>query len=848
MDPALAPSSDQISSPAHARFDRRVVLKAAAFLGLLATGQGRAAALGGDPDLEGATSETRGQNWFENDQLDAVGGASDGEPLTIATAFPITAVGAHWDSSGPDDAKVEIWLSMSGADFDGPWVLHVSHDTGDQDEANRHFTGLVCTEGSQFIRYRTVDGIGNPITLPDFALTYIDASNGPSMPALGGVESASLDGSRPPRVIPRWEWGANESYRFDDSGEWWFPAYRTVEHAIVHHSETSNVENPYQAIRSIQYYHAVTRGWHDIGYNYLVDRFGNVYEGRIGGRNVVGGHALEYAWGSSGICFMGNHSFADVSTAAQAGMVAIVAWATRFLDPLGRSYFKDIPNLPTICGHRDVISTSCPGDLAYDDLPQIRRLVSDTLAWTGSWPSVTLIIGDYVRTSSSVNLRSSQSTGASVVYTLGSGVTGTVYDGPVLAEGYSWYQIATDYGTGWAVDAFLDRSPPVNGWKEGRFYRDAVVENIDSVTLRSLPSTSASAIRSLPARTAMSILGGPEDANFNRWYKVRTPYGNGWVAARFLTWSNQSPPTTDPDPPTTGRFAIGDDVAVIDGPLNLRSSSSTSGTIVAQLRTGATGEVLAGPESGSGYIWYRLATGSGNGWVVQDYLGEATDPPRFSTGDRVSVSDGPLNVRSSAGTTNSIVTQVATGATGPVLAGPSSASGYTWFRVQFAAGTGWVVQDYLERESVTPSSGGFNFNDDTIVADGPLNMRSAPSASATVVTKLQTGDRCVIKDGPSNQGGYSWYQVSSNGRLGWVAGDFLAHGIRVGGFCTIFTGNGSLRLRSGAGTSFGVVTTVADGTSGSVLAGPTDNDGFTWWRVSTSRGTGWAAGAYLIPG
>lgn len=554
MPPATTPSTTSTADPLGRRFDRRVVMKAAALFGLLATGQDRVAAVGGDPDLSAPVPSTRGNDWFENDQLDAVGGASDGEPFTLATTFPITAVGAHWDQTGPDDAEVEIWLSVDGTDFGEPFRLLVSHDGGEQDRSGRHFTGLVCTQGSQFIRYLTLDAARNPITLPNFALTYIDASNGPDLPAVGGVEAASLDASRTPRIIPRWEWGANESYRFDDTGEWWFPSYRTVEHAIVHHSETSNVENPYQAIRSIQYYHAVTRGWHDIGYNYLVDRFGNVYEGRIGGRNVVGGHAFEYAWGSSGICFIGNHSFADVSSAAQAGMVAIVAWATRFLDPFGRSDFKSTPNLPTICGHRDVISTSCPGDLAYDDLPQIRRLVSDTLAWTGSWPSVSLIIGDYVRTSSSVNLRTSPSTGSSIIRALGSGVPGAVYDGPVLAEGYSWYQIATDFGTGWAADAFLDRSPPVSGWKDGRFSRDATVETVDSVTLRELPSTSAGAIRSLPTGTVMSILGGPEDANFNRWYKVRTPFGTGWVAARFLTWSNQSPPPTTPIRQLPGAF------------------------------------------------------------------------------------------------------------------------------------------------------------------------------------------------------------------------------------------------------------------------------------------------------
>ena len=98
-------------------------MKAAALFGLLATGQGSGGRVGGDPDLSAPVPSTRGNDWFENDQLDAVGGASDGEPFTLATTFPITAVGAHWDQTGPDDAEVEIWLSIDGTDFGEPFRL-----------------------------------------------------------------------------------------------------------------------------------------------------------------------------------------------------------------------------------------------------------------------------------------------------------------------------------------------------------------------------------------------------------------------------------------------------------------------------------------------------------------------------------------------------------------------------------------------------------------------------------------------------------------------------------------------------------------------------------------------------
>ncbi|CAN5625850.1 hypothetical protein BH23CHL4_BH23CHL4_09230 [soil metagenome] len=834
-----APETDQ-GTPG---FNRRVVLKAAAILAAMG-GAGNVNDLirsGANPAM--AQGESVGFDWYEAEQLGAVGAAALDGPVIIETSFPYTAAGAHWSGDAGGWPIVQLQISYDGSNWSEVFTLTASHDEGAQSPGDRHFTGLVCAEGASHIAYAVFDGDGNRVTVPGFALTYIDSSAGPDLAAVG---AANTDQGSPPRIITRSEWGANESYRFTESGEWWTLVYRSVRHAIVHHTETSNVENPTQAIRAVQYYHAVTRGWHDIGYNYLVDRFGNIYQGRAGGRNVVGGHAFDFAYGSSGISFVGNHNFAEVTSSALAGMVAIVAWAIRFQDPYSSSDFWGIPNLPTICGHRDVLNTSCPGDLAYDDLAQIRNLVSQTLAISPSGPVAGLVVGDYVVTNSDVNLRTSAGLTGSVIRLLSEGVHGVVHAGPVTANGSSWYQIATDYATGWSVADFLTRNPPTD-WKRGRFGRDQVVELNDSANLRRLPSINGLLIDLLPAGMSATILGGPEDADANRWYKASTLLGQGWIAARFLSPSDQSAP-----PPASSRFETGDRVIVDDGPVNIRTSSNTSSSIIASLSTGTTGTVLSGPSSGSGYTWYQLSTGSGSGWVADAFLAAApaSGAGKFEIGDSVYVSDGPLNLRSSAGTDATIVAQLSTGDTGTVTNGPSTASGYTWYRIQTAAGSGWAAQDFLSPGSDTPSpSGGeFNMNDDTVVADGPLNMRASASTSASIIAQLTDGARCVIKGGPVTAGGYTWYQVSSGGQIGWVAGEFLAHGPRVGGTVQVYTaGDGSLNLRSSASTSSSIVTSVSEGTTGTVLNGPESSGGYTWWRIQSPAGTGWAAGAFLIP-
>ncbi len=836
------PESDQGTR----RFNRRVVLKAAA---ILAGISGVSAAAPEDRALNSASaseSETIGFDWYEGEQLGPVGGAgASTEPMVFETQFPFTAIGAHWDGDAGDWPIVHVQFSYDGVSWSEVFILAASHDEGQPNRNGRRFTGLVCAEGARHIAYAVYDPDGNRVTVPGFALTYIDSSAGPDLDAVGGVGAASIDPSRPPRIITRSEWGANESYRFTESGEWWTLRYASVRHAIVHHTETSNVEQPLQAIRAVQYYHSVTRGWYDIGYNFLVDRFGNIYQGRVGGQDVVGGHAFAFANGSSGISFIGNHNFASVSSSALAGMVAIVAWAVRFRDPFGRSAFQGLASLPTICGHRDVLSTSCPGDLAYPQLATIRSLVSQTLANQPGGPAAGLVAGDFVVTNSGVNLRAQPGLGGAVILLLQAGVHGVVFGGPVLQDGYAWYQVATDYATGWAIANSLTIDPPVS-WKKGRFGRGARVSLNDSANLRRLPSINGALIRSLPAGTAAEILGGPEDADLNRWYKVSTSLGEGWVAARFLGAGGSSVPT----PPPSSTFSIGDTVVVADGPVNMRGSAATSAAILTQLSTGATGTVVDGPSTGSGYTWFRVNTGSLSGWVASNFLAMATVAGRFSAGDQVSVSSGPLNLRSTAGTTASIIAQLASGAAGSVLAGPTSASGYTWYRLQTSSGTGWVAQDFLSLATTSPTPSpttSFNISDDVVVASGPLNLRSAPGTSASVLAQLPQGARCVIRSGPQQASGYSWYQIQSGNQTGWVVAQFLAHGPRIGSTVTVFTGNGSLRIRSAAGLAGTIVATIPDGTTSTVLAGPQSLNGYTWWRIQSSAGTGWAAGAFLIP-
>jgi hypothetical protein len=198
----------------------------------------------------------------------------------------------------------------------------------------------------------------------------------------------SLAGS--PLVISRASWGASERIR---RGR---PDYAdAVRFAIVHHTAGSNFYTRAQAasiVRGIQRYHVLANGWDDIGYNFLVDKYGQVFEGRFGGvdRNVVGAHAQGFNTGSVGIALIGNYDATNVTPAARQALIRLLAWRldVAHVDPLSTLSWRSSGNprfpsgrmvtLRTVSGHRDTGFTTCPGSNLYGELPGIARAVAQT--------------------------------------------------------------------------------------------------------------------------------------------------------------------------------------------------------------------------------------------------------------------------------------------------------------------------------------------------------------------------------------------------------------------------------------------------------------------------------------
>jgi hypothetical protein len=193
----------------------------------------------------------------------------------------------------------------------------------------------------------------------------------------------------PPAIIYRPEWGADAVPPREP------PLYGAVQLAFVHHTVTANEYGPEDSagiVLGIARYHRDSNGWNDIGYNFLVDKYGQIFEGRAGGidQPVVGAQAQGWNSQSTGVSCIGTFS--------------TIAQTPEGLDALGRliGWKLSVHSVPTegaitvtsaggetnrypsgtpvtfqrISGHRDGNNTSCPGDALYAQLATIRSLAT----------------------------------------------------------------------------------------------------------------------------------------------------------------------------------------------------------------------------------------------------------------------------------------------------------------------------------------------------------------------------------------------------------------------------------------------------------------------------------------
>lgn len=324
-------------------------------------------------------------------------------PLRRIEGIAATMVGCTWAGEAPDHVRVRT------RGEDGTWSTWtdleqaVNPDTGDAATGTEPawFGGVYAVDvraardGADVTSELTAHIVTTAPRAQDAGLAPagVPGSTG-RVGSLGTIASTSggLIGPNAPTIISRAQWGADESLVGGTSGA------RELKAIVVHHTEgaaPSSPERSAELVRGILTYHAKTLGWADIGYNFLVDPFGQIFEARHGGldRHIAGAHARGFNTGTCGISVMGSYMSSPPSQAAMDAVSTLAAWKLLGAMRAGvneRQGFEvtvdnvNFPKgttvaLPRFFGHRDVNSTDCPGNAFYARLGTLRSSIQQKL-------------------------------------------------------------------------------------------------------------------------------------------------------------------------------------------------------------------------------------------------------------------------------------------------------------------------------------------------------------------------------------------------------------------------------------------------------------------------------------
>ena len=269
-----------------------------------------------------------------------------------------------------------------------------------RDEVSGDISGPAALSAPELTTASTTSAVSTTTALSESTVpAAVPATVPVSVPA--AAPAGTTANGLPVPVTTRAEWGANPSYMS------WDPDYEDAGHVVVHHTAGTNNYSAGQSasiVRGIYYYHAVTLDWGDIGYNFLIDKYGTVFEGRSGslaapaGRMSVGAHARGVNTGTMGLSMMGDYSSVSPSDAQlssvgkmagwflrRAGITDANGWAGLNVWTTERYQAGSTISMPRILGHRDVGYTSCPGNVGYSKLGTIRTIAQQQISGSGGW-------------------------------------------------------------------------------------------------------------------------------------------------------------------------------------------------------------------------------------------------------------------------------------------------------------------------------------------------------------------------------------------------------------------------------------------------------------------------------
>lgn len=381
--------------------NRRTLLKVGAVTPFAAAGVGALGmglALADDsPAPSGGDTAVVDRDLARTNTVETQGASENNPELNGAAAKHVAGYVTMAAATWPADIDAPDVVEFQGQDINtGDWGDWLSAELMTDIEENA--SEAVWVGPSSAVNVRAFrDGIDISEQLTAHLITTSESRSDVRLASSGSgsgitriLPATVTPGTGAPTFITREEWSAGtvNTSRLSYAKE--------LKAICIHHTGGSNTytaaQSP-QVVRGMFTYHTKTLGWADLGYNVVVDKYGQIFEGRAGGlhRNVAGAHARGFNTGSCGISVMGDYMDIPVPTAALNAIATVAAWklaSTFTQDVYGTETWTVTTSnvkrsgtfsMPHLFAHRDVNYTDCPGDTYYGQLPKLRSLVQQKL-------------------------------------------------------------------------------------------------------------------------------------------------------------------------------------------------------------------------------------------------------------------------------------------------------------------------------------------------------------------------------------------------------------------------------------------------------------------------------------
>lgn len=341
----------------------------------------------------------------------------------VESSFPIDFLGVFYDGN-VHGATVRFRR-------DGRWGPWLELQEDGVEVAGRWASGLVSGSEASAYQVRVPGGARAARAV------VINTTDGPAQPAALSTAAACTDATP---IVTRCEWGADESLMT------WTPEFYSPQKFTIHHTATTNGDaDPAATVRAIYRYQAVDRAFGDIGYQYLIDESGRVYEGRFSGIDqypahdatgslvVTAAHVGGFNSGNTGIALLGTLTTTPPTSLARGSLGQLLRDLTtrHAIDPHGTSVYVNpvsgvTKSVANISGHRDWAATECPGGELYALLPAIRDAAAGAPPTTDTTaPVISAISASAKNTTATVRWSTDEPSTSRVDYLL-NGVTSTV--------------------------------------------------------------------------------------------------------------------------------------------------------------------------------------------------------------------------------------------------------------------------------------------------------------------------------------------------------------------------------------------------------------------------------------